>query len=207
MMKKIRSILIALCIAALFTAGPYQATASQMSAQRIVAEAATAKSSTAIFKKMPKKFVFASGAGGWSTEITLKNDGSFTGQFHDSDMGDIGTRYPNGTVYICDFSGKFSAAKRLNKYTYSMTLKKIKADKKAGKTYYQNGVRYVTSDPYGFDNGKNFRIYCPGIKMSKLPSGFVSWMYAFMNTSKTKTLPNYGIYNVKGDMGFFAWDS
>lgn len=205
-MKKLRSILAALCVAALFTAGPCQTAVSQTPLQRIIVEAAASKSSTAIFKKMPKNFVFTSGAGGWSTEITLKNDGSFTGQFHDSNMGDTGGRYPNGTVYICNFSGKFSAAKRLNKYTYAMTLKKIKTDKKPGKTYYQDGVRYITSDPYGFDKAKTFRIYCPGIKMSSLPSGFVSWMHAFMDTSQTKTLPNYGIYNVKGDMGFFAWN-
>lgn len=41
------------------------------------------KKTSSIFGSMPKKYVFASGAGAWSTEIKLKKNGSFTGQYHD----------------------------------------------------------------------------------------------------------------------------
>ena len=141
-------------------------------------------------------------AGAWGTVITLKKDGSFTGQYHDSNMGETGIRYPRGTVYICKFSGKFSKPKRVNKYTYTMKLKKLKTNKKPGKVYYKNKIRYITSNPYGFDHAGKFMIYCPGIKMSKLPNGFVGWLPSNIRT--TKVLTQYGIYNVKGKEGFVA---
>ena len=33
------------------------------------------------------QFEFCSGAGGWSTDFTIEKDGSFSGVYHDSDMG------------------------------------------------------------------------------------------------------------------------
>ena len=75
-----------------------------------------------------------------------------------------------------------------------MKLKKLKTNKKPGKVYYKNKIRYITSNPYGFDHAGKFMIYCPGIKMSKLPS----------NIRTTKVLTQYGIYNVKGKEGFVA---
>ena len=47
---------------------------------------------------------FASGAGGWSTELTLNPDGSFNGNYHDSEMGDTGEDYPNGSMYIASIT-------------------------------------------------------------------------------------------------------
>ena len=38
---------------------------------------------------------FGSGAGAWSTTLTIHEDGSFFGVYRDSDMGDIGDGYPN----------------------------------------------------------------------------------------------------------------
>ena len=35
-------------------------------------------------------FYFSSGAGAWGTEMDISADGSFTGNFHDSEMGDTG---------------------------------------------------------------------------------------------------------------------
>ena len=39
-------------------------------------------------------FYFLSGAGAWSTELVVSPDGSFTGYYHDTDMGDSGADYP-----------------------------------------------------------------------------------------------------------------
>lgn len=58
---------------------------------------------------LPLTFVFSSGAGGWFTELELQPDGSFTGSYHDSEMGEFAEDYPNGTVYVCEFSGRFEA--------------------------------------------------------------------------------------------------
>ena len=53
-------------------------------------------------------FSFLSGAGGWSTELIIAEDGNFKGVYHDSDMGAGSEEYPNGTQYYCAFQGKFT---------------------------------------------------------------------------------------------------
>ena len=54
---------------------------------------------------LPIDLEFSSGAGAWGTGLTLAADGSFSGEYHDSDMGDSGDDYPDGTVYLCNFPG------------------------------------------------------------------------------------------------------
>ena len=58
-------------------------------------------------------FTFSSGAGAWSTDLTLFPDGTFSGKFHDRDM-DI--------TYLCQFQGVFSMLTPLDSRTWSLTL-------------------------------------------------------------------------------------
>ena len=159
-----------------------------------------------IFASMPSDFTFSSGAGAWATQFTLEDDGSFAGQYHDSDMGDTGAEYPNGTVYICNFTGKFTTPTQINDYTYSMGLEKLQTDGTVGEEYYENGQRFIYSDPYGFDSADEFLIYTPGAPMADLPEGFKNWLLAFMNPNEAQTLPCYGIYNVGGEEGFVGFE-
>lgn len=159
-----------------------------------------------IFSLLPSEFVFSSGAGGWATEITLNDDGTFKGQYYDSDMGDTGTGYSNGTVYICDFSGKFTMQKKINEYIYSMNLESLDVEGTSGTVYYENDIRYIVSDPYGFDNADEFLIYLPGCPLEETSEEFLSW--SFINTQIRNTIPTgvYGIYNVGGMEGFMGED-
>lgn len=159
-----------------------------------------------IFESMPSTFAFSSGAGGWATQFALEDDGSFTGQYYDSDMGDIGTEYPKGTVYISKFTGKFTTPTQINDYTYSMQLENLQTEGTTGEEYYENGQRFIYSDPYGFDNADEFLIYTPGAPMTELPEGFKNWLIAFMNPNEEQTLPCYGIYNVGGEEGFVGFE-
>ena len=159
-----------------------------------------------VFSILPSEFIFSSGAGGWGTEITLNDDGTFIGQYHDSDMGDSGSGYSNGTVYICDFSGKFTIPKKINEYIYSMNLELLETEGSSGTVYYENDIRYIVSDPYGFDNADEFLIYLPGCPLEKTSEEFLSW--SFINTQIRNTIPTgvYGIYNVGGMEGFMGED-
>ncbi|MBQ3403896.1 MAG: hypothetical protein IJG63_00555, partial [Oscillospiraceae bacterium] len=161
--------------------------------------------STELFSQLAgKDFYFSSGVGGWSTELQIKADGSFTGSFHDADMGTTGEGYPNGTMYVCNFSGQFSDAAKLSRNEFSMQLKSITTEKSKDETWIEDGVRYVASDPYGFDNGKEFRVYMPGIRTADLPEEFVQWVASprAWGSDIPETLPITGIYNVAGQMGF-----
>lgn len=155
-----------------------------------------------LFEQLPQVFTFSSGAGAWGTSFELNLDGTFTGQYHDSDMGDVGSEYPFGTEYICNFRGKFDTPKQINQFTYSMNLEYIETEENVGEMYYDDMVRYIYSEPYGFDNADEFLIYLPGCPLSKIPDEFLGW--SSVNTEIRETLPSgyYGIYNVGGMEGF-----
>lgn len=156
-----------------------------------------------VFENLPGQFEFSSGVGGWMTKLELNPDGSFTGQYYDADMGDVGAKYPKGTAYICNFTGCFTEPKQIDAYTYSMKLKSLELEKMPGEIYYEDNVKYICRSPYGFDNANEFMIYLPGSEISELPQGFLQWIYyRYGKDESIKTLPFYGIYNVDGESGF-----
>lgn len=159
------------------------------------------------FGDIPSDFVFSSGAGGWGTEISISADGSFEGVFHDSDMGDTGTGYSNGTVYICNFSGHFSELEATDDpFICSLKLNDITVldDKAAGTEEIIDEVRYVYSTPYGFDNADEFFLYLPGASLSDMSEACRSWVY--ISESIFSTLPDgyYVLYNIGGEEAFTA---
>lgn len=164
----------------------------------------TNNESTNIWDSIPDKYIFTSGTGAWATKITINNDGSFVGKYHDSNIGDTGIDHPNGVQYICEFTGKFSKPQKINEYTYSMELEKLTSKEESGKIYYENGVKYICSEPYGFDNAQKFYIYLPNAPISEIEDAFLSWSH--LDTSNFQILPNdfYGIYNVNGEQGFIS---
>ena len=162
---------------------------------------------TNLFSKLPRDFVFSSGAGGCSTDIVIDEDGSFVGLYHDSDMGIIGEGYPNGTLYICRFSGKFSNPEPTDtENIYSMKLLELNIDNrdKIGTEEIVDDTLYVYTEPYGFDDADEFLVYVPGVSMSEIPE--VCRLWTFLDESIFREVPEglYIIYNVGGQEAFTA---
>lgn len=145
---------------------------------------------------------FCSGVGAWSTELKLKGNGKFTGVYHDSDMGDMGADYPDGTIYVCDFSGSLYVTD-ISSYKVCLKLSKLSQTKKEGKTWIEDGVRYIASSPYGMDGGEDFILYTPSTPVSKLPEDVRSWGLAFGIPTSGK-LGCYALYCVDGGTVFFS---
>ena len=153
----------------------------------------------------PQEFCFTSGAGAWSTNITVYPDGSFYGDFHDSDMGSTGYRHPNGTVYTCEFSGKFGNIQVLDEYSYSMSLEYISIDVPEGMEWISEGILYVASGPYGLENGRDYIFYKKNTPAYRLPYDFKEWWMDFRyGNPKPSALIGYGIYNITEGYGFFS---
>lgn len=155
-----------------------------------------------LFEEMAGEYVFTSGAGAWATMFTLEKDGSFSGQYMDSNMGETGSGYPNGTTYICSFEGKFAEPEQADDYTYTTRLESFREEGTPGEEYIENGIRYVYSYAYGFDQAGEFRIYVPGTPLEALPEEFLSWVQFAAGMRGAEDLPFYGIYNVNGKCGF-----
>ena len=160
-----------------------------------------------------KDFYFASGAGAWATELEIEADGSFSGNYHDSDMGDSGTDYPNGTRYICEFEGRFAVPEKIDEYSYKLKLEDISYEKKPGTIWTEDGVRMIASEAYGMMAGESspgnpareFILYLPGAPTADLPQGFLDCirMPRAWNDIPEK-LPVYGLYNTEAETGFSA---
>ncbi len=162
--------------------------------------------SAELFQELSKwNFEFSSGAGAWSTELKIEADGSFTGSYHDSDMGTTGKDYPDGTVYLCDFSGKLAPAEKINDYTYKTRLEKLECKEKEGKEELADGMKFVYSTPYGLAEAEDIYIYIKGAPADKLPQEYRDWVTFPLDGAKT--LPFYGLYNEKEELGFYSWDA
>ena len=115
-------------------------------------------------------FSFASGAGAWSTELALFPDGTFSGEYQDSDMGD-------NTIYLCRFRGAFSMFTPLDDHTWSLTLTDLEmtTGHPVDEEWMEGDIRYVASIPYGLDGGNEFFLYLPGTPAAFIPERCRSW--------------------------------
>lgn len=154
----------------------------------------TEENTTEFPADVPTDFYFASGVGAWSTDMTLHKDGSFFGEYHDSDMGDTGDGYPNGTVYISSFTGEFTDIQQLDEYTYEMTLSNVQTEQEEGVESIADEIRYVSSSAYGVESGSKCYLYLPGTPKANLNEDCLMWVHDdFFDENEDLTC--YLIYN------------
>ena len=153
------------------------------------------------------EFYFASGAGGWRTFLNIEEDGSFSGEYSDSDMGSTGEGYPNGTYYYCKFNGKFTEAVKVNDYTYSMKIEEISCVNEPETSEIIDGILYYYATPYGMEGAEEVLIYLPGAPISELPEEYINWVRNDMVDPDAVELPFYGLYNVTEQNGFSSYDT
>ena len=148
------------------------------------------------------EFAFASGAGGWSTYLYIEEDGTFYGNFYDSDMGCTGEGYPGGTIYFCDFSGKFSNPVKIDDHTYQFEIESLECEKEEGKEEIIDERLYIYSYPYGLDDADKLYMYLPGKDTKDFSEELKMWLFL---TDDEKKLPFYAIYNENPEYGFVGY--
>lgn len=122
-------------------------------------------------------WVFSSGAGAWATTISLEPDGSFTGNYADSDMGDTGMNYANGTFYTCYFSGKMSQPIQVGNLCYQMVVEQLTWDVAPDTVWFEDGVRYISTLPFGLTQGDVLTLYQPGASVSLMTDDEMNWVF------------------------------
>lgn len=151
------------------------------------------------------KMYYSSGVGAWGTDLTLNNDGSFSGYFRDANAGEIGEGYPNGTVYECYFNGIFSEITKLDDLTYSMKLASLNVEGD-GAEYVLDGVRYIAAKPYGLTGGEDFLFYLPQKQISALTDDQRFFWHGdlWLEGRVPDVISCYALINVNEDLGFFT---
>ena len=148
---------------------------------------------------------FCSGAGAWSTDLTIQPDGSFIGDYHDSDMGDTGDNYPNGTIYICSFSGRFSVAGQPEDNAWLIRVEELAVDEPAEKETIDDGLRFIYTEPYGICEGDEMTLYAPGTPISGFTEDMLFWSHVLEQEDTLYELESWFLWSETNNSGFVAF--
>ena len=138
-------------------------------------------------------FLFSSGAGAWGTTLYIAEDGSFSGVYHDSEMGEAGEGYPHGTVYYCDFYGQLGTPVRIDAYTYELPLKVLRYGHVPESQEILDQQRYCYTTAFGMEDTLSLLLYLPGTPIENLPMEYRQWVGVHMEN--TGELSFWGLYN------------
>ena len=172
-----------------------------------IGEKRPAESEGDIFARFAGEYTFTSGIGGWGTKMTIRPDGSFSGEYSDSD-------YVAGDGYEVMkmesvFSGRFTNPKRVNGFTYSFNIEYIEYENEPGlkeiKTLYgseRTQITYTTA--YGLDNiSGRILAFAPETYKYSLPDKMLSWIEPF--TEYDGYTPELGYSCLYEPDGKFGW--
>lgn len=153
------------------------------------------------------EFYFSSGAGAWATTMMIHPDGSFEGEYYDSDIGVTGDAYPFGTQYYSVFQGQFTPPVKINEYTYSTKISAISYENEVGTEEIKDEIRYIYTGAYGLEDAEDILIYLPGAPIDELPQEYRNWVghHDLSNTQETE-FSFYGLYNETAKCGFSGYD-
>ena len=146
------------------------------------------------FASLPEHFMFLSGVGAWSTDLWLKEDGSFHGEFFDSNMG-------VHQYYFCNFDGQFAAPVRLNDYSYSLKIEKMETNHELNGGVAVPEAEFIESEPYGIAHTKELILYLPKTPLSVLSEECIGWMHLSGNETEIPT-DRYVLYNAAEGYAF-----
>ena len=148
------------------------------------------------------EWTFASGVGAWSTELRMEPDGSFSGEYHDSEMGETGEGYPDGTIYGCSFTGKLSLAGQVDEYSWKIRVDSLSPDEGQVEEAIEDGIRYVTTNPYGLSAGDEMMLYCPGTPVSVLSEEQLFWAHVLDQETPPEALETWLLTSRNNESGF-----
>lgn len=151
------------------------------------------------------EFMFSSGVGAWFTSLRVHPDGTFEGIYQDTDMGDSGETYPNGTQYYSAFTGSFAPAEAVNDYTVSTRIETITYEREPGEEL-KDGLREVYVLAHGLENAEEILIYLPDAPLAELPEPYLQWIHLWSDEPGDRKLDTYGLYNVQEELGFLGCD-
>lgn len=156
-----------------------------------------------LFAIMPSHFEFSGGAGGWSTQLNLYEDGSFDGFYSDRNMGELTEDYLKGTCRTCTFSGVFSTPRRVTDYVYAVSVQRLNYPRDVGTEWIEDGTRYIQATPYGLDKTSEYYIYLPGCPYSVFKDG----QFAYIGYYDQIPQGRFAIYAQDGSswLGFWGY--
>lgn len=114
------------------------------------------------------------GGTGFASMINISKDGKFKGSYRNSRMDESGVDY-DGTVYYSGFVGEFSEPVEIGENTYSISINSLETEVAPGEESIEDAVRYISTEPFGFDSGSSITVFLPGADISGTSPEFISY--------------------------------
>ena len=142
--------------------------------------------------------------------MDIMPDGTFAGEFNDSDMGVSGEGY-DSTMYYSKFSGTCKNPQKIDAYTYSFELDEILYDNTPDteeiitQDSWRNRVVYT--DAYGLVQGL-IDAYSASAPINTLPDGLMSWINLFLDDDARSSgiLPVNSLFVVEPEYGWIEYE-
>ena len=156
----------------------------------------------ATFKEAMKQaagnYSFGSGVSAWGTVMKVNKDGTFSGSYHDSDMGATGDGYPYGSRAESNFTGKFKSAKKNSDGTYTLQCdaSAFKIDGTVGESHIEDQIKVTISEPYGMEPCNEFTLYTDGTDLSTFSDAMKTWSNGYLIGNDVDTLNGKALLNV-----------
>ncbi len=167
---------------------------------------AFAEPSESLFARLEGvEWIFSSGAGGWSTDMRILPDGSFSGEYHDSEMGELAEEYPNGTVYCCSFTGQMSPVGQVDENSWRIRVDALRVDESQEKEAVDEGIRFVFAEPYGISEGDEMLLYRPGAPVEGFTEEMMMWAHLPGPEEGVSELETWFLYSKENDSGFVGF--
>lgn len=116
-----------------------------------------------------KVLTYSPGSGSGVTTLTMGENGAFSGQYVDTRTSETGEEYSKGTVYLCNFTGRFKNVTKENNYTYALEVDSLSTSALPGRVVYKDGFRYISTGAYGFEQAGIFDLFLSGSYTSDMP--------------------------------------
>ena len=167
------------------------------------------KSDFSIFNELTDSyFMFGSGeVDEIQTNLTIDATGNLQG-ISDGSALDPDAGPDEYQFFICNFTGKMADARKIDEYTYSMTLNSLETERAPGEKWTEYGSKWTSIQPHGLKEGDSFLMYLPGKPTTDLPKKLLNDIsYASMyEEPMPDELDCYVLYNVTQDLGgFIPW--
>ena len=172
------------------------------------AAAAGAEAADSVFAALSGlEWSCSSGVGAWSTDLRILADGSFSGEYHDTDMGDAADEYPNGTVYCCSFTGRMSVLEQLDDKTWKLRVDALRTDGSQPETSIDDGVRYIRAESYGITADDVMLLYGPGTPLGGFSDDMLFWTHAVLQDPQPDALNSWFLYSERNESGFVSYEA
>lgn len=149
------------------------------------------------------EFTFCNGAGTWQTTVQIYEDGTFEGIYEDCDEENTGDDYPDGTLFLCEFTGSLAEPEQESDYAVSCEIDALDYAQEVDEEEIIDDMLYIYSDAYGLAGADRIMIYMPGTPLEELPEELLGWI-GFEDSEEVDgmQLPFYAIYNEEEGYGF-----